>query len=47
MDLMMREAYLDYFTKSLQPDNAVKIPYNKRMQVEMKEHNQILEKILK
>jgi len=36
---MMREVYLDFFTKSLQEDGGAHIPYNKRMQVEMKEHN--------
>lgn len=45
VELMMREAYLDFQTLSLQPDH-VGGPYNKRMQVEMKEHNQVLEKML-
>ena len=41
----MREAYLDFYTRSLQPD-AVGGPYNKRMIVEQKEHNEIMEKIM-
>lgn len=46
----MREVYLDFLTKSLQPptDGSYERPaYSKRMNVEMKEHNQILEDIIK
>ena len=42
----MRDVYLDFYTKSLQPDHMGG-PYNKRLQVEMKEHNAILEKIMR
>ena len=46
IDLMMRDCYLDFYTKSLQPDHMGG-PYNKRLQVEAKEHNAILEKIMR
>lgn len=45
IDIMMREAYLDFYTHSLQ-EGHVGGPYNKRLQVEQKEHNQVLEKIM-
>mmetsp|Transcript_9454 Transcript_9454/g.15920 ORF Transcript_9454/g.15920 Transcript_9454/m.15920 type:complete len:112 (+) Transcript_9454:406-741(+) len=31
-DLVMREAYLDFYTKSMQPSNTTGIVYSKRMQ---------------
>lgn len=43
--LVMKEVYLDFFSKSVQPD-AEGIPFNKRISVEMKEHNEIIQKII-
>jgi len=43
----MREAYLDFYSKSLQPSNTDGFAYSKRLQKEQKEHNAQLEKILK
>lgn len=42
--LMMKEVYLDFFSKSIQPDN-LGLPFNKRLNVETKEHNEIIQKI--
>lgn len=43
----MREAYLNFYSKSLQPSNTDGFAYSKRLQKEQKEHNAELEKILK
>jgi len=37
----MKEAYLDFQTKSLQPGHGDVPPYSKRVNVEIKEHSQI------
>ena len=42
---MMEECYLDYQTKSMQPDMMGS--FNKRVEVDLKHHNQLIEKILK
>lgn len=47
LELVMREAYLDFYSKSLQPSNKDGFAYSKRLQKEQKEHNAMLEKILK
>jgi hypothetical protein len=47
LELVMREAYLDFYSKSLQPSNTDGFAYSKRLQKEQKEHNAHLEKILK
>jgi hypothetical protein len=38
VDLIMREAYLDFYSKSLQPSNSTGVAYSKRLQEEHKEH---------
>lgn len=43
--MMLKEVYLDFFTKSVQPD-FVGGPFNKRISVESKEHNEICQKII-
>ena len=47
LELIMREAYLNFYSKSLQPSNTDGFAYSKRLQKEQKEHNAALEKILK
>jgi hypothetical protein len=47
LELIMREAYLDFYSKSLQLSNTDGFAYSKRLQKEQKEHNVQLEKILK
>jgi hypothetical protein len=39
LELTMREAYLDFYSKSLQPSNTDGFAYSKRLQTEQKEHN--------
>ena len=39
LDQIMREAYLDFYSKSLQPDNKSGVAYSKRLQLEQKQHN--------
>ena len=46
-ELLMREVYLDFYSKSLQPDNKNGVAYSKRLQIEQKQHNAELEKMLK
>lgn len=41
----MKEIYLDFFTKSVQPD-AIGGPFNKRINVEMKQHNDTLKQMM-
>ena len=41
----MSQAYLDFFTLSLQPENSGIPPYSKRISIEQKQHEQIMEKI--
>ena len=38
-ELIMREVYLDFYSKSLQPENKGGLVYSKRLQVEQKQHN--------
>jgi len=33
-ELLMREVYLDFYSKSLQPDNKSGVAYSKRLQIE-------------
>lgn len=47
LELIMREAYLDFYSKSLQPSNKDGVAYSKRLQKEQKEHNAKLEILLK
>lgn len=47
IELIMRETYLDFYSKSLQPDNKTGVAYSKRLQLEQKQHNSELEKMLK
>ena len=42
----MRQAYLDYYSLSLQKSNTSGVAYSKRLQAEQKEHNAQLEKLL-
>lgn len=46
-ELIMREAYLDFYSKSLQKTNEGGVVYSKRLQKEQREHNAELEKLLK
>ena len=39
LELIMRETYLDFYSKSLQPDNKSGVAYSKRLQLEQKQHN--------
>jgi hypothetical protein len=47
LNQMMEECYLDFLTKSLQPDEDGEThPFNKRVEVDLKHHNQMIEKIM-
>jgi len=35
-ELIMRECYLDFYSKSLQPENKSGVSYSKRLQLEQK-----------
>ena len=44
-EMIMRECYLDFYSKSLHDEN-ISEPYAKHLQTVQKEHNAMLEKIL-
>lgn len=46
IEFILREAYLDFYSQSLQKTNTSGIAYSKRLQAEQKEHNSQLEKLL-
>ena len=45
--LLMREVYLDFYSKSLQPTNTGKWAYSKRLNEEAKDHELQLQRIFK
>lgn len=46
IEFILREAYLDFYSLSLQKTNVSGVAYSKRLQMEQKEHNAQLEKLL-
>jgi hypothetical protein len=46
LEFLMRQAYLDFYSKSLQPENSSGVVYSKRMQTEQRTHNSRLESLI-
>ena len=45
--IALQEAYLDFYSKSLQSSNKGGVVFSKRLHEEQKEHNEIFQKVIK